>query len=182
MEEWKDIPGYEGIYQASTNGRIRTAEGKTTWTAKHGTRVWKQRIMKQKFMTRKGTERKDARICLWKDGTCKTLLVSRVVALTWCAGYADGLTVNHIDGNPENNRAENLEWVSLADNIRLGFENGLYKTQIPCWIAGEDGNVRIFRSHGQASRFLQRDDSYISNCIKRGRNPRSCDGHAFMVI
>lgn len=66
-EEWKDIPGYEGLYQASTLGRIRTCEGKTTSSARFEKRVWKQRIMKQKLnKNRKG--RIDARVCLWKDG------------------------------------------------------------------------------------------------------------------
>ena len=44
-EMWKDIPNYEGIYQASTFGRIRTCEGKTTYTKRHGIRHWKQRIL-----------------------------------------------------------------------------------------------------------------------------------------
>ena len=46
--------------------------------------------------------------------------------MTWCDGYFDGATVNHIDGNSLNNHADNLEWISHADNIRHGFEIGLY--------------------------------------------------------
>ena len=45
-ETWKDIKGYEGIYQASSFGRIRTVEGKTTYTERHGVRHWKSRILK----------------------------------------------------------------------------------------------------------------------------------------
>lgn len=48
MEDWKDIPGYEGIYQASNEGRIRSAPDKTTYTERHGVRHWKSRILKQK--------------------------------------------------------------------------------------------------------------------------------------
>nr|DAW95243.1 MAG TPA: NUMOD4 motif protein [Bacteriophage sp.] len=49
MEEiWKDIPDYEGIYQASNLGRIRTAPNKTTYTELRGVRHWKMRIMKGK--------------------------------------------------------------------------------------------------------------------------------------
>ena len=126
MEEWKDIPGYEGLYQASTLGNIRTCEGKTTSSARFAKRVWKQRVLKQKLdRNRKG--RVDAKVNLWKDGTAKTMLVSRLVAMTWCRGYADNLTVNHINGDSLDNRADNLEWMSRADNIRHGFKNGLYK-------------------------------------------------------
>ena len=69
MEKWKAIPEYEGIYEASDLGKIRTADGKTTWTDRHGARHWKQRILKQKWRRRQNGRRSDARVCLWKDGT-----------------------------------------------------------------------------------------------------------------
>lgn len=134
MERWKDIPGYEGIYQASDTGLIRTKPGKTTYTERHGVRHWKTRVLKPKHQMRKGhTGKRDARVNLWKDGKEKTWLVSRLVALTWCDGYADRMTVNHIDGNPENNVCSNLEWVTHTENIRKGWADGLYdglKTKI----------------------------------------------------
>lgn len=129
-EMWKDIPGYEGLYQASTHGQIRTCEGKTTSSARFEKRVWKQRIMKQK-QCRNGKGRIDSRVCLWKDGKEKTWLVARLVALTWCAGYSEGMTANHINGNPLDNSASNLEWISRAANIQHGFKTGLYKNWRP---------------------------------------------------
>ena len=125
MEEWKDIPGYEGLYQASTFGRIRTCEGKVTSSARFPHRVWKQRVLKQK-MCRNRKGRFDYRVELWNGKLHKTWLVSRLVAMTWCDGYRDGWTVNHINGDPLDNRSDNLEWLSLGDNIRHGFANGLY--------------------------------------------------------
>ena len=180
MEEWKDIPGYEGIYQASTDGRIRTVEGKTTFSKTHGKRVWKQRVLKQKcHENRKG--RRDFRIELWKEGTHKTWLVSRLIALTWCDGYQDGLTVNHIDGNYMNNNANNLEWVSLSDNIRLGFETGLYPTQKECVLIDEHGNRSYFRSQVQASKSIGRSNQYIANKIMRNRPIKSIDGRIYTL-
>ena len=88
-ELWKDIPGYEGIYQASTLGNIRTCEDKTTHTERHGIRHWKQRTLKQK-KCRNSKGRIDARVSLWKDGKERTWLVSRLVGLTWCDGYSHG--------------------------------------------------------------------------------------------
>ena len=182
MEDWKYIPGYEGIYQASTLGRIRSVEGKTTITQRHGTRVWKQRILKQKVAHRKQTDKSDARVCLWKDGTYKTFLVSRLVAMAWCDGYSEGMTVNHIDGDPTNNTASNLEWVSLGDNIRHGFETGLYSTQKPCVLINSKGERTEFRSQSYASRSIGRTPSYIANCITRNRQIRAIDGEVYGLV
>ena len=96
MEEWKDIPGYEGLYQASTLGRVRTCEGKVTSSARFPHRVWKQRILKQK-VTKNRKGRYDSRIDLWNGKTHRTWLVSRLIAITWCSGYREGWTVNHIN-------------------------------------------------------------------------------------
>ena len=129
-EQWKDIPGYEGLYQASTLGRIRTCEGKTTSSARFKCRVWKQRVLKQKCTTnRKG--RTDFRVELWRGKEHKTYLVARLIAFTWCCGYKEGYTVNHKNGDILDNRAENLEWLSRGDNIRHGFANGFYPTARP---------------------------------------------------
>lgn len=125
MEEWKDIPGYEGLYQASTLGRIRSVEGKETTTTRFGgtVRHWRSRIIRQHIS---GTKRKDARVKLWKDKKEHTYLVSRLIALTWVDGYKEGLTVDHINCNNLDNRAENLQWMTLEDNIKKAFDDGCY--------------------------------------------------------
>lgn len=66
MEEWKDVIGYEGSYEVSNYGRVRTHKYKTTYTSKHGIRHWKQRILKEKSKTNR-----DVRISLWKNGKKK---------------------------------------------------------------------------------------------------------------
>lgn len=179
-EEWKDIPGYEGLYQASTFGRIRTCAGKVTSNTRFSHRVWKQRIMKQKC-TKNGKGRYDYRIELWKDKGHRTWLVSRLVAITWCNGYKEGMTINHIDGNPKNNNADNLEWVSLADNIKLGFEDGLYKHQKKCVLIDENGNRKSFRSQTEASRSIGRSSCYIANKIYRHKPIISNTGQVYQI-
>lgn len=178
MEKWKDIPGYEGLYQASTHGRIRTCEGKTTSSARFPRRVWKQRILKQKN-AKNPKGRVDLRVELWKGNDHKTWLVSRLVALTWCNGYSSGMTVNHIDGDHLNNIADNLEWISLSENIKLGFENGLYSCQKGCVLIDEVGNRTEYRSQSLASRSIGRTNQYISNRVARNRPIRSVDGKIY---
>ena len=78
-EVWKDIPDYEGLYEASSFGRIRTKEGKTTFTQKRGIRHWKSRIMKG----RGNNYSTGSRVGLWKNGKVKDWLVARLVAITF---------------------------------------------------------------------------------------------------
>ena len=175
MEYWKDIPGYVGIYQASYDGRIRSAPGKTTSNARYAERKWQTRVLKPKILT-KG-KRKDLRVSLWKNGEESTQLVARLVALTWCEGYAPGLTVNHIDGNPLNNSADNLEWVTLSENIRKGFETGLYDSFSKNVILVSDSGIAVsYRSLSQASTAIGRGKGYVSNCICNGHDIRGTDG------
>ena len=179
MELWKAIPSYEGIYEASNKGRIRSAEGKTTLSSRYGIVHWKQRVLKQKC-NKNSKGRIDARVTLWKEKKPHDYLVSRLIALTWCDGYFEGATVNHIDGKPLNNNAENLEWVSHAENIRKGFKDGLYHCEIAVELIGPDGNREQFRSMASASRFLGKSPGYISDMLAKGKTHVAC-GYSVVI-
>lgn len=161
MEMWKAIPGFEGRYEASTDGRIRSGREVLDPTRRQ------RRVFKQNFRPdHKG--RVDARISLRKDQRRQSYLVARLVAMTWCPGYEDGLTVNHIDGDPLNNAVENLEWISMRENIRKGFEGGLYSTTKAAVLVDGIGNERTFYSMAEASRFLGYNPGFLSCRMKRG--------------
>lgn len=179
-EEWASIPGYEGIYEASTHGRIRSSAGKVTTSARFPRREWKQREIRQKWQNRNGSELKDARVSLWKDGKESTQLVARLVALTFVPGYAEGLTVNHVDGNPSNNQVSNLEWCTRADNIRKAFVTGQYSNQRSITLIC-DGVETVYRSMAEASRALHRSIPYVSNAIKRGNAITDASGKVYQV-
>ena len=180
-EQWKPIPGYEGLYDASTWGRIRSAPGKTTSSARSAERHWKTRIMREKRPRSK--KRQDGRVSLWKNGEHRDHLVSRLVASAFHGEPSDGMTVNHINGDWMDNRPENLEWVSRQRNITEGFSSGQFdsiccETVLKC----EDGSVLRFRSMSEASKFLGRSPAYISNVLKRHRSARDTLGVEYIVI
>lgn len=165
MEIWKDIPGYEGLYEASSSGRIRSKEGKTTSSKRFEKRVWKQRIMKQKYKTLKS--RKDLMVTLWKDGKPYYHLVARLIATTFHENYLrTKFTVNHKDGNPLNNNESNLEWLTGAENLRYGFENGQFSFCKPVEAVSDDGETLIARSRAELDRKLGQYRGYTSRMIK----------------
>lgn len=155
--------GFPG-YQVSNLGRIRT-HNKITYTELRGFRHWKDRIMKQKV-----DKYNNWRVCIWKDGKEYTFLVARLVADAFCGEYRDtDLTVNHIDGNRLNNRADNLEWMTRADNIRDGYRMGLYSIyKQDCSLVDGDGNIYYFNSMADASRFIGWNNHYIRSNFKNG--------------
>lgn len=105
-EIWKPIPGYEG-YEASTLGRIRSL--------KYG----KIRILKL-FKTKKGY----LRVNLWKDGKMKPFFVHRLVYEAFNGAIPDGMQVNHINEDKEDNRyPENLNLMSCKENCNYGSRN-----------------------------------------------------------
>ena len=179
IELWKDIPNYEGLYQASNFGRIRTAEGKATYTKLHGQRKWKQRVLKPKAC--RDFNACGYRFSLWKDGQHKDFLVARLVCTTWHENLIDTkMTVNHKDGNRLNNHIDNLEWLSLGDNIRHGFEHGLYKQDKTILTSVSTGEKFEFRSKSEASKFLRRNPGYINCLVQNNREyATSPDGEKY---
>lgn len=163
-EIWKDITNYEG-YQVSNLGRVRT-HNKTTYTKMHGIRHWKDRILKERL----DKKNKMLSVLLYKNGKGKSFLIYRLVAQEFLEFPKDKkMTVNHKDGNRLNNNLDNLEWLSLKDNIRHGFKNGLYHCQKAIKVKNKkSGQIYIYRSLSEACRNINQNHNYLSNKIKKG--------------
>lgn len=184
-EEWKEIPYFEGIYEASTWGRIRTVEGKVTIRSDGLKRVWKQRILKLKKQQRHGhDEKSDYIVTLYKNGNPNYFLVSRLIASTFIENnlYSD-LTVNHIDGNPLNNNVSNLEWKTRKDNILYGFQEDQFTNVTKSIDLIHESNIFHFKSLAEANRFLKRCDGYVRMRIHRRYNTLvSADGVEYSIL
>lgn len=179
MEEiWKDVVGYENIYEVSNFGRVRTHEDKVTYTERHGVRKWKQRYLKNK--TPNG---RDVRVTLWKSGKSKDFLVHRLVAFAFISQIEGKNCINHIDGNPKNNHVTNLEWCNYKENQNHAFENDLAHTNIYLTLIDvKTHKTHSFISMSRASQCLNRNHGYISNTLKKGKNIVTDDkGNEFLV-
>lgn len=123
-EIWKDIPGYEGFYQISNCGRVKSLERDTTSIHKNGNILQKTvRHENEKIMSGNIKRTGYIEISLSKNGKTKYFLVHRLVAQAFIPNPEKLKTVNHKDENKENNYVENLEWLSQKDNNNYGNRN-----------------------------------------------------------
>ena len=118
-EVWRDVPGFEGHYQVSNYGNVKSLE-RNVKHPKIGKMHIKGRILKQSNAS-KGYKQ----VCLNLSGKTKIFRVHRLVAMAFIENPEGLETVNHIDGNKGNNHVSNLEWCSVADNLRHASVNGL---------------------------------------------------------
>lgn len=162
---WKDIVGYEGLYEVSNTGVVRTHANKTTYTARHGVRKWKQKELKEK-----NPSGRDVRVTLWKEGKSKDYLVHRLVALAFLEQPKGKDCVNHIDGNPKNNNISNLEWCDHKENNNHAFDTGLISTGRKVILVHKETCEPIyFRSMSRASAFLGYGETYLANHLYQGK-------------
>lgn len=174
-EIWKDIVGYEGIYEISNYGSIRTKEGKITRTDRHGDRHWKQRTIKLK-QDRNGYKRTS----LWIDGKHQDWLVHRLVAITFIPNPNNYPMINHIDGVTSNNYVDNLEWCTPKHNVNHAIDNGLMPYKKIRLIDKETKQEYEFRSMAKASEFLNKDKRFISS--KLSQNKTEVFGYLIKVV
>ena len=108
-EEWRDIKGYEGLYQVSNMGRVKSLNYRHTG--------------KEKILEGYDNSHGYLYANLYKDGKRKQCRINRLVAQAFLEnpeGYTD---VNHRDENKQNNCMENLEWCDRSYNINYGTRN-----------------------------------------------------------
>ena len=166
-ELWVDIYEYEGLYQVSNMGRVRSCAriAKT----KRGYRRYREKILS-------GSKNSYVTMTLFKDGVGTNFLLHRLVAHAFIPNPKGLPEVNHKDNNPMNNVWTNLEWVSSAENteyrILYGKKSKSYRRKVTCLETGEE-----FPSISKAGASVSASTQQVIDSIKA---KHCCKGFTFV--
>ena len=159
---WRDIKGYEGLYQISNTGKVRSLN---------------YRGIKGKKKVLKGSKDRDGYhlIILSKNNKQKTFKIHRLVAETFILNPNNFPCVNHIDENKINNCVWNLEWCNFKYNLEYSGNNKKgtqsSRKKILCI-----ETKKIYNSITEASKDMNCDISNISKCLN-GKTKTACGYH-----
>lgn len=138
MEIWKDIKGYEGIYKVSNFGFVKSVERIIIRSDN------RKRTIKEKI--KEGTHNKGyKRISLIDiNGVAKSHYVHRLVVKSFL--YDSDLYVDHIDGNKQNNKLENLRYVTNSENLTFRNTEKQYSTKYPyVYLDKKNNRYRVYK-------------------------------------
>lgn len=112
MEQWKDIPGYEGLYQVSSTGKVRSF-----YKLFFGGLQCEPRPVSI-FKNKSGY----ARVTLRKNRKLRQFSIHRLVGIAFIPNPENKAQINHINGIKDDNRLENLEWCTQSENITHSYK------------------------------------------------------------
>jgi len=142
MEVWKSIKGYEGFYEVSTLGNVKSLDRKIIFSD------GRIRFFKGKFLNPAKTKTGYLFIGLKKSGSIKQMYLHRIVAESFIFNKELKETVNHIDGNKQNNNLINLEWNTRKENTQHAYDTGLIKKgENGCWSKLKESEVLQIRNN-----------------------------------
>lgn len=161
FEFWKDIPGYEGLYQASTYGRVKSLA-----------RPNANNQYKEERILSPGNQNRYMGYVLCIDGKHKNHHAHRLVAETFIPNFHNWPIINHKDENPSNNAVSNLEWCTYKYNNSYGTrlkkigEKNKYGSccQAVKMITKNGECIRIFFSAAEAQRRTGINSAQICAC------------------
>lgn len=168
MAEWRDIKGFEGLYQCSDEGEVRGVE-RLMGPAK-GDKPRIKKSVKLKLVDHKGY----LQVRLYKNGKQHSYLVHRLIAETFLPNDDPTKEVNHINECKSDNRVSNLEWISHIENVNHATcqERKVKNNKRTCEVIqiSKDGNVlNEYDSIREAGRITNISNQSISACVNGKR-------------
>lgn len=164
MEIWKDIKGYEGLYQVSNEGRVKSL---ARWI--DGVNYGKpcKKFRREKLMKTRKDRRGYIRVMLCKNTKHRSYQVHRLVYAAFGGDIPKGLQVNHIDENKENNQIGNLNIMTPKENTNWGTGRKRAAEKCKKKVYQYDKNntlVNIFDSVKEACEKYNISQGNISSC------------------
>jgi hypothetical protein len=151
-EVWRDIPGYEGAYQVSNMGRVKSLSRSSPIVYRDG-RIAK-RTLREKILTPCVNKRGYESLVLRLDGKDHTYEVHRLVAAAFMGPRPEGQETRHLDGNRLNNRADNLAYGTHSQNqLDLYTYRGYHHKLTPSDVLA----IRARVARGETGRYVARD-------------------------
>lgn len=112
MEEWREIPGWEGLYEVSNMGNVRSLDRRCS-----SGKFCKGQILAKRYDNSGYTQ-----VGLCRSSTVKWMKVHRLVAMAFLPNPENKPQVNHLNGIRDDNRLGNLEWCTCSENHRHAFD------------------------------------------------------------
>lgn len=180
QEIWKDIKGYEGLYQVSNLGNIKSLS-RITSGKKYGIHKLKEKILRPSKCN------KYYQVFLRKNNKTKVYYVHRLVGEAFIINLNNCSDINHKDGNTHNNNIKNLEWCTRSENIKHSYRvlnrkvniNNLLKRNRMVNQYDLNGNfIKTWKSIKEASIFLNRKNiQSIYSCCKHKNGQKTAYGY-----
>lgn len=154
-ESWKDIAGFEGRYQVSDAGRVKSLPFRQRYLLRNGAEAY--RTTSERIIAMQSINSRYLIVHLHLDGRRSARLVHRLVAEAFLSGPASA-TVNHKNSDRQDNNAENLEWATHSENLLHALANGRNRTAIS---VTDPATGRRFASITQAAKEMKRSPKTI---------------------
>lgn len=148
-EKWLPILGYEGLYEVSDLGRVRSVDRRVAYKTTGGTMLRRGQLI-EGVPDKKGYRH----LVLCKNGKQRTVFTSRLVAQTFVPNPSNFPDVHHKDFNKSNNSANNLEWVTHQQNIGHSVIEGRYAKKLTAEIVS---SIRARHGAGESQASISRD-------------------------
>lgn len=161
-EIWKDIPEYEGLYQVSNYGNVKSLS-KTIIRSNGYKQTFKERKLKPR-LSKNGY----LTVMLFKNKEGKTKAIHKLVAKTFILNNKNKRCVNHKDENKLNNCVDNLEWCSYKYNNNYGTKNESKKVKVNQYDL-EDNFIKTWDCISRVEKQLKINHRNICLCCKNKR-------------
>lgn len=173
METWRAVVGYEGIYEVSDIGRVKSLAREWTWgngaVRRRGDLILSPGINSRGYSS----------VNLVTGGVSKNKTVHRLVANEFIPNNEHLPEINHKDGNKQNNAAENLEWATREGNQQHAYNTGLHEhTRLVCakgcrdrfskpviQLSKDGVEIKTYPSENDAARTTGIFQANINKCI-----------------